>query len=680
MPPFQNNLRSTTLILSSDHDILGPNHASSFSLDLILPTDIDPIEVLKSRFGFQSFRDGQLKVIDDLLAGNSAAAVFPTGGGKSICYQLPAVIFEGITLVVSPLIALMKDQIDALKDQGIAAERLDSTLTNEEYQQVSSSLRDGTLKLLYVAPERFNNERFRELIRQINISLFAVDEAHCISEWGHNFRPDYLKLARYARECGAERILALTATAPPKVLTDICNEFKIDSQHATRTPFYRSNLRLLATPTTLETRNQTLIERLVERPKGSTVIYVTLQKTAVEVAQHLQTQGLAARHYHAGMKPDERSDTQDWFIGSDDGIIVATIAFGMGIDKSNIRYVYHYNFAKSVENYAQEIGRAGRDGLPSVCETLLVPDDVRTLENFVYGDTPTLSALRSFIEEVFSQGEDFGLNLYQLSSKNDIRDLVTRTLLTYFELDGYLQGGTPYYAEYKFHPLVSSSKMLELFDEDRQEFLSTIFLQTTKAAKWFTLDIEQCVKATNSTRARVVNALEYLQARDLLELKVSGVRHRYKRLKTPEFHQLAESLNQRIQERQTRELARIDSLVKLLTMDACQVSALSEYFGETLDKPCGHCSWCETKQAIPMGQNQASMISEDRWSMLRSVQETNLDLLGDPQTLARFAAGVSSPFLARAKLTKHELFGAFSDIAFNSILEKANTESAASNS
>lgn len=651
-----------------------------FSLDLILPTDIDPTDVLKSRFGFQSFRDGQLKVIDDLLARHSAAAVFPTGGGKSICYQLPAVIFEGVTLVVSPLIALMKDQIDALKQKGIAAERLDSTLTNEEYQQVSSSLRDGTLKLLYVAPERFNNERFRELIRQINISLFAVDEAHCISEWGHNFRPDYLKLARYALECGAERILALTATAPPKVLTDICTEFKIDSDHATRTPFYRPNLRLLTTSATLETRDQTLVNKLVERPKGSTVVYVTLQKTAVEVAQHLQSQGLAARHYHAGMKPDERSDTQDWFIGSDDRIIVATIAFGMGIDKSNIRYVYHYNFAKSVENYAQEIGRAGRDGLPSICETLLVPDDIRTLENFVYGDTPTLSALRSFIEEVFSQGEDFGLNLYQLSSKNDIRDLVTRTLLTYFELDGYLQGGTPYYAEYKFHPFVPSAKILEMFDADRQKFLSTIFKQTTKGTKWFTLDIERCVKATNSTRARVVNALEHLESRKLLELKVSGVRHRYKRLTTPDFDELAESLNERIHERQTRELGRIDSLVKLLTLDGCQVSALSAYFGETLDKLCGHCSWCETKHSIQIAQTQATKISEDRWSALRSVQEANPEMLGDPQTLARFAAGVSSPFLARAKLTKHELFGAFSDIAFKTILEKAIADSAASNS
>jgi len=182
-------------------------------------------QLLKRQFGFDDFRPGQTEVIESLLGGHSAAAVFPTGGGKSLCYQLPAQLFEGLTLVVSPLIALMKDQIDGLKRRGVAAERLDSTLSAEESAAVMHGVRDGRLKLLYVAPERFNNERFRESMGRTKIALFAVDEAHCISEWGHSFRPDYLKLARFARQCEAERMLALTATATPQVLDDICREF-----------------------------------------------------------------------------------------------------------------------------------------------------------------------------------------------------------------------------------------------------------------------------------------------------------------------------------------------------------------------------------------------------------------------------------------------------------------------
>ena len=405
----------------------------------------DPSQAaLHQHFGFDTFRPGQKEVIGHLLDGHSAAAVFPTGGGKSLCYQLPAILLPGVTLVVSPLIALMKDQIDALAVRGIAAQRLDSTLDAEAYRGVMEQVRRGELRLLYVAPERFNNERFREAIRSIRISLFAVDEAHCISEWGHNFRPDYLKLAGFAREFGAERILALTATATERVLDDICRGFDITPECAVRTGFYRPNLTLLTTPVEENERDNRLLTALHERPPGSTIIYVTLQKTAEAVAQRLQSDGFPARAYHAGMKNDVRSSVQDWFMSSDRAVVVATIAFGMGVDKADIRYVYHYNLPKSLENYAQEIGRAGRDGKTAICHTLVCLNDLNVLENFVYGDTPDADALRGLIEELFGFEEEFDINLVGLANKHDIRPLVLRTLLTYLELDGYLQGGTPF--------------------------------------------------------------------------------------------------------------------------------------------------------------------------------------------------------------------------------------------
>ncbi len=376
-----------------------------------------PLAVLADRFGFSSFRPGQQEVVEALLGGRSALAVFPTGGGKSLCYQLPALLLEGVTVVVSPLIALMKDQLDFLTARGVEAARLDSSLGLDELRSVEERLRSGRLKLLYVSPERFNNERFLAQLDSTRIALFAVDEAHCISEWGHNFRPDYLKLAQRARELEAERVLALTATATPAVVDDICSGFGIDEGDAVVTGFYRPNLRLLTTPVAASERDELLVERLRTRPPGSTIVYVTLQRTAERVAELLAGAGLPARAYHAGMSAEERVAVQDWWGASDRGVVVATIAFGMGIDKADVRFVYHYNLPKGLESYSQEIGRAGRDGAESVCELLACRDDVPALENFAYGDTPSRASLAALFDEVFAhpEGAVFSVSEYELS-------------------------------------------------------------------------------------------------------------------------------------------------------------------------------------------------------------------------------------------------------------------------
>src|SRR3954466_10256203 len=293
-----------------------------------------PLEVLAARFGFDAVPPGQERVVEALLAGRSALAVFPTGAGKSICYQLPALLLDGMTIVVSPLIALMKDQIDFLQRSGIDAARLDSSLEVSEQREIFDRLRAGSLKLLYVAPERFNNERFLGQLARARISLFAVDEAHCISEWGHNFRPDYLKGAERVRELGAERVLALTATATPAVVADIRAGFGIEEADAVVTGFYRPNLTLLTTPIVPGERDGQRVERLRERPPGSTIVYVTLQRMSLRVATLLAAAGLPARPYHAGMSAEERVAAQEWW-SSSQAIVVATIAFGMGIDKAD---------------------------------------------------------------------------------------------------------------------------------------------------------------------------------------------------------------------------------------------------------------------------------------------------------------------------------------------------------
>ncbi|MCB2264482.1 MAG: RecQ family ATP-dependent DNA helicase [Candidatus Thiosymbion ectosymbiont of Robbea hypermnestra] len=629
---------------------------------------------LKRHFGFEAFRPGQKAVVEHLMAGHSAAAVFPTGGGKSLCYQLPALLLPGLTLVVSPLIALMKDQIDALTRCGIAAARLDSTLDAAAYQAVMDQVRAGTLRLLYVAPERFNNERFRETIAHVRISLFAVDEAHCISEWGHNFRPDYLKLAGFARACGAERTLALTATATERVLADICDGLAIDAERAVRTGFYRSNLTLTTTPVSAAERDSVLLDALRANPPGPTIIYVTLQRTAEELAERIAAAGFAARAYHAGMQDDSRTEIQNWFMAADQAIVVATIAFGMGIDKANIRFVYHYNLPKSLEHYAQEIGRAGRDGAPAICYMLVCPDDLNVLENFVYGDTPDLTAVGGLVSDVFSRGSEFEVSLYDLAFEHDIRLLVLRTLFTYLELEGLLAGDTPLYTQYKFKPLSTSREILARFEGPRRDFLADLFRQARKARSWFHIDPAAAATALGTDRERIIRALDWLGEQQMLQVEATGVRYRYQRLQSPaDLAALADKLHQHSLQREAAEIERLRQVLALAGKDGCQTATLAAHFGEHLEEPCGHCSGC-LGGGSELPERTVPGIPPDLPKQVRQLAATTVGVLETPRSLARFLCGVSSPRLSRAKLARHPLAGTLARVPFRTVLDWANAD------
>ncbi|HZP82972.1 MAG TPA: ATP-dependent DNA helicase RecQ [Chthonomonadaceae bacterium] len=633
--------------------------------------ETDFASLLSAHFGFTAFRPGQREVIEALWTKRAALAVFPTGGGKSLCYQLPALAFEGVTLVVSPLIALMKDQIDFLQGRGIAAARLDSSLSAGEARDVTDRMRDGSLKLLYVAPERFNNERFLANLKQTPIALFAVDEAHCISEWGHNFRPDYLKLAETARELGVARVLALTATATPSVVEDICAAFAIPRECAILTGFYRPNLRLATTPVRAADRDALLLKRLQERKPGPTIVYVTLQKTAERVAEELTRAGFPARAYHAGMEPEERTAVQEEWMASERGIVVATIAFGMGIDKADVRYVYHYNLPKSLESYSQEIGRAGRDGKPATVELLACPDDVPTLENFAYGDTPTDGALRSLLTELLAAGEEFDISLYDLSNRHDLRPLVLRTILTYLELLGVLRQGTPFYAGYEIRPLLPVPEIAAQFGGKPGEFVTALFGQAKKGRIWYALNPDTAAEALGQERRRVVRALEVMEERGLVELRVADLRQRYSRLRPKENPEaiLAE-LAQRFRRREEQEIRRVQQVLELVTHEGCQTNALVGYFGEERAGPCGHCAYCVTGRAqkllaTPEPPPLPAGLDVETFQALRAAHP---DALGEPRQAARFLCGLTSPALTRTKLSRHALFGALEDRRFQDVL------------
>jgi ATP-dependent DNA helicase RecQ len=629
-------------------------------------------EQLKEKFGFDDFRPGQEAVINALDRYGAALAVFPTGAGKSICYQLPALTYEGVTLVVSPLIALMKDQIDFLRRHGVNAARLDSTLEPLEVRQINDDLFSGRLKLLYVAPERFNNERFLDKLRRTRIALFAIDEAHCISEWGHNFRPDYLKLAEAAKSLGAERVLALTATATPSVVADICSVFNIPEQAAILTGFYRNNLNLCVTPVTPAIRDEVLLKRLKSRKPGPTIVYVTLQKTAMQVAKMLKEAGLSAQPYHAGMDSEPRSLVQDWWMQSESAIVVATIAFGMGIDKSNVRYVYHYNLPKSLESYSQEIGRAGRDGIKSTVEMLACAEDIPALENFVYGDTPTLASLTSLVQEMLSLGSEFDVSQYDLSFRHDIRMLVLRTALTYLELLGTVKQGTPFYNGYQLAAKADDNEINEALDPQQCDLLAKVVRSSRRGPKYISISPAAAASKIGVPREAITGLIEQLEEKQLFSVRASEVRQRYTLLDAgADPTALAADLYTRFQNREIAEIGRLQKVLDLVVNQGCQTNSLVGYFGQQRDDPCGHCSYCVTGRPsfLPTaGQSMADMLPDEAIESWHLLREQNSAQLGEARSAARFLCGISSPNMSRQKLTSHPMFGSLAEKRFGDVL------------
>ena len=323
------------------------------------------LELLKSCFGYDEFLPLQEEIIGSVMAGQDTFVLMPTGGGKSLCYQLPAMALPGLTLVVSPLIALMKDQVDALEANGLPAAFINSAQTPAELSQVVRRVRAGEIKLLYVAPERVVEPRFADFLQTLDVSLAAIDEAHCVSEWGHEFRPAYRELRDLRRACPDAPVIALTATATERVRADILSQLGLRRPGVFISSFNRPNLAYSVVP---KERDLSSLLALMERYRGeSVIIYCGSRKATEEMAQTLSERGFTAEPYHAGLEPDVRQATQERFIRDRTPIVVATIAFGMGINKPDVRLVVHYDLPKSVEGYYQETGRAGRDGLPSEC-------------------------------------------------------------------------------------------------------------------------------------------------------------------------------------------------------------------------------------------------------------------------------------------------------------------------
>jgi ATP-dependent DNA helicase RecQ len=375
------------------------------------------------------------------------------------------------------------------------------------------------------------------------------------------------------------------------------------------------------------------------------------------------------------MSTEERVAVQEWWAGSPEAIVVATIAFGMGIDKADVRYVYHYNLPKSLESYSQEIGRAGRDGEESICELFACPDDVPTLENFAFGDTPTREALAALLADVLRHpvGREFALSEYELSARHDLRPLVLKPALTYVELDGVLRQGTPFYAGYRLRPLDGASfeDVFSRFDESRVGFLRRLIDAGKTGRTWTTVAPDDAAAALGEERSRIIAALEYLDQQGLVELQPAELRQRYTLIAPPDSEdELLERLLERFARRERAETERIQNVLALVTHAGCQVRSLVGYFGETRAERCGHCTYCLAgcPRQLPQPEPKPPIDTVIDTQAFAALRGGHPDALGAPRQQARFLSGITSPATSRAKLTRDPLFGSLAERRFADVL------------
>jgi len=401
-----------------------------------------PHDVLEKYFGFREFLDAQEEVITAIAGGSDALVVMPTGGGKSLCYQLPALLLEGTTVVVSPLIALMKDQVDALQRRGISATLINSSLSPGEQQERIRALARGEFKLVYIAPERFRSRSFLEALGQSTIALFAVDEAHCMSMWGHDFRPDYFRLGQVLEKLGRPQVAAFTATATPEVRRDILTHLALRDPREFVAGFARPNLKLLITPVANEVEKYGRLNALIREHKTG-IVYCSTRKRVEAVAETLKLANISSILYHGGMNDEEREKAQNEFMQGRRDVVVATNAFGMGIDRADIRFVVHFDVPGSVEAYYQEAGRAGRDGEAATCDLLFNHADTRVQEFFIEGSNPPIEFIAQTYEMLRREADDkqalqISIKEMALRLGDERSDMMISSSLHVLDREGYI--------------------------------------------------------------------------------------------------------------------------------------------------------------------------------------------------------------------------------------------------
>lgn len=622
------------------------------------------VQILKATFGHDSLRSGQGEVIDRVFLGVNTLAVLPTGGGKSLCYQFPAVVMGGLTVVVSPLIALMRDQVDSLVAKGVAAVRLDSTGGEDDFERVFAEIRTGGIRLLYVSPERLASPEVMAVLRGVRIDLIAIDEAHCVSEWGHSFRPAYLRLAKSVRKLKPRAVLALTATASPAVAREIRKIFGILKKDHVQTSFYRKNLHFRVTACTDDLKNEALLAALAPGGRLPAIVYATRRETVETLATFLRQHGIIARAYHAGMASDARSEVQDGFVQGTISVICATIAFGMGVDMAGVRSVIHFQPPKSPEGWIQESGRAGRDGKVSHCELLVSGNDQAMLESFIVAQKPTRQAVVNVLRKLFSQGTLAVVSRYDLCTMNDMSWELLDILFARLEMLGWIAADHGSWLWCHAVPLSPIDQVLIGFKPAQQKILRPI-LETRSRVSLMELS-----GGTGAGQLKLMSLLAELNAAGEVKMKFSHSLHHFRIRKQPdELSTLADVMYDVFESHAAQGVKRIEAVMAVAKTRRCVAAALIAHFGEKLDAPCGHCSSClGEKRVRVLPRTPIADVTQDELQVMQSVISERKPALASPERLARFLCGIYSPGMMRYRLYQRRHWGMLKRLSYDDVL------------
>ncbi len=604
-----------------------------------------------SLFRKPALRAGQRELIAWALAGENALAVLPTGHGKSLCYQAAAMLLGGTSVVVSPLIALMRDQVEALGALGLPAGRFDSSLSDDERLELLKRIAAGELRLLFVAPESLENPALGLALEQTQLSLFVVDEAHCVSAWGHSFRPDYLRLPRWWKSRGFRSMLALTATATPLVRRDLMSAFGIPEERVLAFSPYRPNIRRLVEAVADDAaRDAALVDFLRDEAHRPAIVYTRTRKGAEEVAGMLQREGFAAACYHAGQNAELRARLQDDFLANTQDVLVATIAFGMGIDKPDVRAVIHANLPSSPESYLQESGRAGRDGEPCTSLVYLNGGDAVEARNRIYGAEPDAEGILRCVRWLMPAPRRV-VSLWELGTSCDVPDDTVVRALERLEELGAVEVEAEGMKWYKVRPLFPLETILDGRGKTERTRLRWL-------DKHRDTEVETAADAWDCSYAEAMEWLRECEAAG--EWKLSFRQralclHALPQAAAVDTRTVAEELSAYYARRLERDLARQEELISMLTAGDCFNAALNRYFMEEEaaslhpTHACGHCSPCETGQGVTLPPYTPPPYpeppSEELPEFFREGQRR------------RFMLGIASPGIMSRRLWSHPHYG-----------------------